>query len=67
MSGKRYGNCEKKHAEVTIKSIICGWAENRESFDGIKRSKKEIEQIVVDQIKNLDDYEACNWTGCEYE
>jgi hypothetical protein len=35
--------------------------------DGIKRSKKEIEVIVAEQIESLDDYGACNWTGCEYK
>lgn len=62
---KRYGNCQKKHAEVTIKSVIRGWAKEREFIDGIKRSKKEIEEIVAEQIENLDNREACNWVGCE--
>jgi hypothetical protein len=62
---KRYGNCQKKHAEVTIKSAIRGWAKDREVFDGIKRSKKEIEEIVTEQIENIGNREACNWVGCE--
>jgi hypothetical protein len=64
---KRYGNCQKKHAEVTIKSVIRGWVKSLEIEDGIKRSKKEIEGIVAEQIESLDDYGACNWTGCEYK
>jgi hypothetical protein len=62
---KRYGNCQKKHAEVTIKSVIRGWAKERESFDGIKRSKKEIEEIVAEQFEAIDNRGACNWIGCD--
>lgn len=66
-SSKRYGDCEKKHALVTIKNAIGSWAKEKESFDGITRSKKEIEEIVADMIKNLTDYQACNWIACERE
>ena len=64
---KRYGNCQNKHAEVTIKSVIRGWAKEREIFDETKRSAKEIEEIVAEQIASIDDYAACNWFGCEYK
>lgn len=65
MSAKRYGDCQKKHSERFIKQAIRGWAKERESFDGIKRSKAEIEEIVKDQFSSIDGYEACNWVSCE--
>ena len=48
---KRYGNCQKKHAEVTIKSVIRGWAKERESF--------------AEQFEAIDNRGACNWIGCD--
>jgi hypothetical protein len=65
MSAKRYGVCVKKHSERFIKQAIRGWAKERESFDGIKRSKVEVEEIVKDQFSSIDDHEACNWLSCE--
>lgn len=64
---KRYGNCQKKHAEIYIKSVIRNWAKEREFSDGIKRSKKEVEKIVAEQIEKISNREACNWVGCEGE
>jgi len=47
--------------------VIRGWAKDLEGVDGIKRSKKEIEEIVAEQFEAIDNRGACNWIGCEYK
>ena len=70
MKSKRYGVCKAQHAESTIKSNIKIWAKERESFDGIARSKQEIEKIVAEQLEEIakgDAESACQFTNCERE
>jgi len=70
MKSKRYGVCKAQHAESTIKSNIKIWAKERESFDGISRSKQEIEKIVAEQLQAIaegDAESACQFTNCERE
>lgn len=65
---KRYGNCQKKHAEVTIKSVIRRWAtEEVQIVEGVPNSKKQIEEIVAEQFEAIDNRGACNWIGCNNE
>jgi len=65
---KKYGICEAQHAESIIKSNIKTWAEERESFDGIARSEKEIAEIVTEQLEEIvkgDGESACEFTDCD--
>ena len=70
MKNKRYGICKAQHAESTIKSNIKIWAKERESFDGIARSKQEIEKIVAEMLEDIvkgNGESACEFTNCERE
>ena len=69
MKSKRYGLCKVQHSEIAIKSSIRSWAKEREYFDGITRSKKEIEQIVSEQFQEVTQVaeSACEWANCERE
>jgi len=70
MKSKRYGICKAQHAESTIKSNIKSWAKERESFDGIARSKKEIQEIVAEQLEDIargNAESACEITNCDRE
>jgi hypothetical protein len=70
MKSKRYGICKAQHAESTIKSNIRVWAKEREIFDGIARSKKEIEEIVAEQLQEIaqgNGESACEFTNCDRE
>ena len=70
MKNKRYGICKAQHAESTLRSNIKSWAKERESFDGVARSKKEIEEIVAEQLEDIargNAESACEWANCDRE
>jgi hypothetical protein len=70
MKSKRYGICKVQHAESTLRRNIKSWAKERESFDGVARSKKEIEEIVAEQLQEIaqgNGESACEFTNCERE
>jgi hypothetical protein len=70
MKSKRFGLCKAQHAESTIKSNIIIWAKERESFDGIARSKQEIAEIVAEQLEDIakgNAESACQFTNCDRE
>ena len=70
MKSKRYGICKAQHAESTLRSNIKSWAKERESFDGVARSKKEIEEIVAEVLEDIvkgNGESACEFTNCERE
>jgi hypothetical protein len=70
MKSKRYGICKPQHAELTLKNNIKSWAKERESFDGVARSKQEIEEIVAEQLKEIfkgNAEMACEIVNCNKE
>lgn len=70
MKSQRYGCCKTQHAGSTIRSAIRDWAKERELFDGIVRSKIQIEEIVEEQYNSTikgDGEDACQWLNCERE
>ncbi len=70
MKNKRYGICKPQHAESTLRANIKSWAKERESIDGIARSKKEIEEIVIEVLEDIvkgNAESACEFTNCDRE
>lgn len=70
MKNKRYGICKPQHAESTLRANIKSWAKERESFDGVARSKKEIEEIVAEVLEDIvkgNAESACEFTNCDRE